>query len=99
MSTEFPASGHFFGAYMMQDWDLQGEDWPQVVDKYLREHPSDEVAELCDELAAFIASPLPDADVEALLDDLGLGYYVELPQLRAWLAEVRDRLLDAQAHA
>ena len=29
--TAYPWLRHLFGAYFHQDWDTEGEDWPDIV--------------------------------------------------------------------
>jgi hypothetical protein len=89
---EFPDAFQFFGAYLYQDWDEIGDDWPEIVDVYLSETSSRVQRRLVDELATLIASPLSDEELGKLLEYLG-NAFIQEGDLRTWLRAIRDRLL------
>lgn len=81
-----------FGAYFHQDWPLEGADWPELVDNFLKEptaYPQLAAAEI-DRL--LLESPEDGMLAQAPFDDLGCNYDPR-PDLgglsiREWLMQV-----------
>jgi hypothetical protein len=52
----FPHLDHFLNTYMHQDWDLFGPDLEGVIETYVKDTSSEDVAAMRDEITGFLAS-------------------------------------------
>ena len=84
----------FLGGYFHQDWDLEAEDWRQVVDQYAASpirtsHQLHALANDIDELML----RYPESELPAAILDMG-GFYDPRPEMTftAWLRLVAERL-------
>lgn len=95
--TGFPRLAHLFGAYMHQDWAVEGQDWPDLVRNFAQGEPGTDLAAVAAEVERLLTDFPEDA---ALSDQLFrvLGcYYAPRPDLggpdvRGWLRQVADFL-------
>jgi CdiI immunity protein len=96
-SPTYPRLAHLFGAFMHQDWDMEGGDWPDLVRNFAQGQPVAELKAAATELDALLAD---FADDGALSDQLyrELGCYYDPrpdlggPTVRAWLGQVAGLL-------
>jgi hypothetical protein len=85
-----------FGAYFHQDWDTEGDDWPDLVCNYLGDTSIDAAA-TADEIDRLLAEgDTEERLAERLLHEFGCYYYVHHeaagPGFRAWLGQVASML-------
>jgi hypothetical protein len=83
--------GQFFGAYFHQDWDLEADDWPGLVDNYVDDIPDaahlTALAQEIDHLCGTRAGP----DLEHLVSRKA-DHLPESRNYEVWLGEVAHRL-------
>jgi CdiI immunity protein len=80
--------------YFHQDWDLNGHDAHEVIEKFAREMPPEDVAEARAAAAELLANGLDEDELETHLHALGLGYGPEFDGLdhRGWLELIVETL-------
>lgn len=91
--TAYPRLRYLFGAFFHQDWDTEGDDWPDLVGNYAGGLPAAELEATAAELDRLLAD-FPDD--EALSRQLHRGLWCEYtprpdlggPTVRAWLGQV-----------
>ncbi|WP_337174258.1 contact-dependent growth inhibition system immunity protein [Paludisphaera sp.] len=98
MSTSaYPRLEQLFGAFMHQDWDAEGRDWPELVRNFGRGQPAAELTLAADELDRLLAESPDDSGLSDRLRR-ELGCYFDPnpdgngPPIRAWLGSVADSL-------
>ena len=89
----------FLAAYFHQDWDLEADDWPGLVDNYVEDAPA---ARLLLRLASEIDTLRQSRDephLERFLVHTVGVYYAPEPPLTytEWLGQVADRLRERAA--
>ena len=93
----YPHLNQLFGAYFHEDWHLDDPDWPETVQRYVRDTDNATVRSACAELRAFLMEPLPEAVLaQRLYSELGC-YYNAAPETgwhstRQWLEAVLSLL-------
>ena len=88
---DFPALGHFLGAYLHQDWDDDYQSTEMAFQDYLNDEPSS-IAEVTAELTTVLESGEDDAAIEDLLRKAG-SFYIPSKHGVApstWLAGLLD---------
>jgi hypothetical protein len=96
-NPEFTHLLQMFGSWFHQDWDTEGDDWPDLVRNFAEAEPQHlKLAAL--EIDRLLASCGDDVELERiLLEEFGC-YYDPRPDLggpsvREWLREVAELLL------
>ena len=95
--TTYPRLWQLFGAYMHQDWDSEGKDWPDLVRNFAGGQSPSELEATAGEVDRLLAEFPADT---ALRDQLYLvlGCYYDPrpdlggPSVRAWLGQVAEFL-------
>ena len=93
----YPRLWQLFGAYFHQDWDTEGNDWPDLVRNFADDHCETELKATAAELDRLLADFTDDAALDQqLFNELGC-YYMPRPDLggptvRRWLGEVAAAL-------
>src|SRR4051794_13282034 len=96
-SPAYPRLAHLFGAFMHQDWDTEGKDWPDLVRNFAQGQPEAELKATANELDRLLAMFPEDAGLnDQLYGELGC-YYDPRPDLggptvRDWLGQVAGLL-------
>jgi hypothetical protein len=95
--TAYPRLWHLFRAFFHQDWDMEGEDWPDLVRNFSTGQPSAELQATADEIERLVADCPSDAELEhQLFRELGCAYYPRPdlggPTVREWLGQVARSL-------
>jgi len=91
--TEYPHLSQMFGSFFHQDWDTEGDDWPQLVRNFAEDQPQTELDATAAELDQLVADFTIDISLDhELLDVLGC-YYSPRPDLggptvRVWLGQI-----------
>jgi hypothetical protein len=103
-ATAYPKLRFLFGAFFHQDWDTEGDDWPDLVGNYARGQPATEL----ESTAAEVDLLLSDfADDLALSEHLYRKLWCEYdprpdlggPTVRVWLGEIAAFLRERAKHA
>jgi hypothetical protein len=86
-----------FGAYFHQDWDTEGDDWPDLVRNYLRDVSQQDALATASEIDSLLAEEQTDEQLEQqLLGQLGCCYDAhpdaDGPGFRAWLYKIAEIL-------
>ncbi|WP_396913755.1 contact-dependent growth inhibition system immunity protein [Mycolicibacterium sp.] len=86
------AMEQFFGGNFHPDWDLEAEDWPQIVDSFVVGEKPEQLRSLARDIDEFRKSR-PDVDLHAAMMKLG-GFYDPRPEMTysEWLGHVAERL-------
>ncbi|MCK0177614.1 contact-dependent growth inhibition system immunity protein [Mycolicibacterium sp. F2034L] len=86
------AMEQFFGAYFHQDWVVEAEDWPDIVDTFLVGKEPDRLNKLATEIDDF-RGQRSEADLHAAMINMG-GFYDPRPDMTygEWLGQVASRL-------
>jgi hypothetical protein len=94
MNDNFPNLGEFLGCYFHQDWPCDDESAVAVVERYLREWPSDEVQTVVKEIGLLLEEAKSEEDLRTTVTKLGSYYEVGADGLtyRDWLKSVSERL-------
>ena len=90
--TSTPTLDHFVENYVHEDWaDLGGTVW-SAVRLFVAESPK--APQLPDDVDRFLREHPDEAEAEAYLDALGIGYLPGPDEggYRGWLAEVAERV-------
>ncbi len=89
-----PQLHQFLGAYFHQDWVVDRQGWPPVVDEFVAESPHSVVVATSDELTGLLAAQLTDAELASVLDRLGASVSPAAVGMTAtaWLEAVLQRL-------
>jgi CdiI immunity protein len=88
----YPYLSQMFGAYFHQDWDLEGNDWPDLVENYIADEVYDPM-KTAEEIDRLLSDVTHDSDLERTLF-AGLGsYYIprrdlDGPTIREWLGQI-----------
>jgi hypothetical protein len=95
--TTYPRLEHMFGAYFHQDWDTEGDDWPDLVRNYLRDVSQQDALTTASELDGLLAEGQTDEQLEErLMSQFGCCYDAhpdaDGPGFRAWLYEISQML-------
>ncbi|OWK36034.1 hypothetical protein FRUB_08597 [Fimbriiglobus ruber] len=82
-----------FGAFFHQDWDMDGDDWPDLIRNFAKGQPQSELGATAIELDRLLADFPDDAALDhELFRVLGCGYAplpdVGGPTVRRWLGEI-----------
>jgi hypothetical protein len=89
----YPGLKHMLAAYFHEDWDTEGDDWPDLVRNYLRDTSAKQAAATADEIDRLRAE---GGSEERALREFGCCYdahpEVDGPGFRAWLIQVADML-------
>jgi hypothetical protein len=91
-----------FGAYFHQDWDTEGDDWPDLVRNYLRDASVEDAGATADEIDRLLAEGDTEERLEErVLHEFGCCYDAHLeadgPGFRAWSGQVAGMLRAAVA--
>ena len=88
----YPRLWHMFGAYFHQDWNMEGDDWRELVQNYIGSEQQSDLEAVAAELDRLL-SDFQDDDAlgHELFDVLGCSYmpypHLSGPTLRLWLGE------------
>jgi CdiI immunity protein len=93
----YPRLAHLFGAFMHQDWDTEGKDWPDLVGNFAHGQPAAELEATANEVDRLLAEFPEDAGLNDQLYRELSCYYDPRPDLggptvRAWLGQVAGSL-------
>jgi len=100
----YPRLWQMFGAFFHQDWDTEGDDWPDLVRNFAGGQPQAELDATVTELDRLLADFSADAALDhELFDVLGCSY-LPLPDLggptvRVWLGQIAASLREGVRHA
>jgi hypothetical protein len=85
--------GQFFGAYFHQDWDLEADDWPGLVDNYVDDIPDAAHLRVLAQEIDDLRCNRTGQELEHFLDrSAHLDYVPESRNYEDWLGEVAHRL-------
>jgi hypothetical protein len=89
----YPHLWQMFGAYFHQDWELEGDDWPDLVRNFAGGQPQAELDATAAELDRLVADHPDDAALDRELYDVLGCYYLPNPDLggttlRVWLGQI-----------
>lgn len=95
--AKYPRLEHMFGAYFHQDWDTEGNDWPDLVCNYLRAVSQQVAISTASEIDDLLAEGQTDEQLEErLLSQFGCCYDAhpdaDGPGYRKWLNEIAKML-------
>ncbi|MFO0882746.1 MAG: contact-dependent growth inhibition system immunity protein [Pirellulales bacterium] len=95
--AKYPRLEHMFGTYFHQDWDTEGNDWPDLVCNYLRDVSQQVVISTASEIDDLLAEGQTDEQLEErLLSQFGCCYDAhpdaDGPGYRVWLNEIAKML-------
>ena len=84
----------FFAAYFHQDWDLEADDWPGIVDNYVNDDPvAGPLLRLAEEIDELRRARQEEDLEQFLVRTVGVDYVPEPPlTYTEWLGQVADRL-------
>ncbi|CAN5552287.1 hypothetical protein BH11ACT6_BH11ACT6_30130 [soil metagenome] len=83
--------GQFFGAYFHQDWDLEADDWPGLVDNYVDDTPHAARLRALAQEIDHLRGTRTGSDLEDLVSRK-VDYLPESSNYDVWLGEVAHRL-------
>lgn len=91
--AKYPRLWKLFGAFFHQDWDTEGDDWPDLVRNFAGGQSHAELDTTAGELDRLIADFPDDAALDReLFDVLGCSYLPRPdlggPTVRVWLGEI-----------
>ena len=89
----YPRLEHMFGAYFHQDWDTDGDDWPDLVRNYLRDVSQQDALSTASEIDDLLAEGQTEEQLaERLLNQFGCFYDPRPDEdgFRAWLHEIAE---------
>jgi len=103
-ASEYPRLALMFGAFFHQDWDMEGDDWPDLVRNYARGQPAAELLATAAEADALVAAGDSDEELERRLDrEFGCCYDAhpdaDGPGFRPWLGQIAGLLRELAKHA
>ena len=86
------AMEQFFGGNFHPDWDLEADDWPQIVDNFVAGEEPRHLYSLARDIDEF-RSRGQEHELHAAMLKMG-GFYDPRPDMtyRSWLGEVAARL-------
>ncbi|MEK6260191.1 MAG: contact-dependent growth inhibition system immunity protein [Planctomycetota bacterium] len=93
----YPRLWHMFGAFFHQDWDTEGDDWPDLICNFAQGQSQDELEATAVELDRLL-NEITDATAleQELFHVLGCEYDPRPdlggPTLREWLGQVASFL-------
>jgi hypothetical protein len=88
----YPDLAHLLGGWFYQEWDMSGESWQEVVDAFVSEARPGRLRGTAADLDRLLQAGDPALD--AVLRAIGgLSLPVAPAAHRAWLTEVRDRIV------
>ena len=95
--TTYPRLCHMFGAFFHQDWDTEGEDWPDLVRNFATGQPAADLRSTAEELDRLLSDFADDAALDNELFDVLYCSYDPRPDLggptvRVWLGQIADFL-------
>ncbi len=93
----YPRLSQLFGSFFHQDWDTEGNDWPDLVGNFALGSPATELYATADELDHLLDNCPADTALEHELFDVLYCEYTPRPDLggptvRVWLGQMADRL-------
>jgi CdiI immunity protein len=97
MRERFPDLEQFFGCYFHQDWKIEAEDDRGLVRLFLGTEPEGWVTGTRRELDEFLAEPLAEGELRAILLRSFGCYYDPAPDglsMREWLGRIKVFLAD-----
>ena len=81
------------GAYFHQDWDLEGNDWIEVVDAFARAESLEAVAAAERELRHLLRSEASSQKLQETVASLGCAYTPPASEtIESWLYQLAERL-------
>ena len=85
---------HFIGAYLHQDFDVDGDEWG-ALQTFLGDEGTARARELADDIDRVLARFADENGVREALLGMGLGFSPEVDgeTCRGWLVRVRERVL------
>lgn len=91
--TAYPRLGQMFGAFFHQDWDTEGDDWPDLVSNFASGQSQSELDATAGELDRLVADLSDDAALGRELYDSLYCSYLPRPDLggptvRVWLRQI-----------
>jgi hypothetical protein len=100
----YPRLWQLFGAFFHQDWDAEGDDWPDLVHNFATGQPQSELDATAAELDRLVRDFPDDAELNhELFDVLGCSYTPRPdlggPTVRAWLGEIARFLRTGSSRA
>ena len=89
----YPRLWQLFAAYFHQDWDLEGNDWPDLVRNFADDHSESDLIATAAELDQLLADFGDDTALNhELFEELGCSYMPRPdlggPTVRSWLGEI-----------
>jgi len=95
IKSKFENLVNFFGGYFHQDWDLDAQNYDEVLEMFVKQNPSNEVANVVKELDALLAMDLSNLELrKALTEDLLCCYIPPCEgALKEWLILIRNKLI------
>ncbi|MBI1324768.1 hypothetical protein GC170_16500 [bacterium] len=89
----YPRLWQMFGAFFHQDWDFEGDDWPDLVRNFAGVKPQAELDATAAELDRLLADLPDDAALDReLYDVLGCSFLPRPdlggPTVRVWLGQI-----------
>jgi hypothetical protein len=91
--TKYPRLESLFGAFFHQDWDTEGDDWPDLVRNFAQGHTVAELEATAAEVDQLLSDFPADVALEhELFRELGCEYDPRPdlggPTVRVWLGQV-----------
>lgn len=99
----YPHLWQMFGAFFHQDWDTEGDDWPDLVRNFAEGQPQSKLDATAAELDQLMRDfPDDTALVHELFNVLGCSYMPRPdlggPTMRAWLGAIARFLRAGARH-
>ncbi|HJZ60026.1 MAG TPA: contact-dependent growth inhibition system immunity protein [Gemmataceae bacterium] len=103
-ANTYPRLRFFFGAFFHQDWDTEGDDWPDLVENYAGGQPAAELEATAAELDRLLADFPDDATLsQQLYRELWCEYLPRPdlggPTVREWLGQIAALLRERAGSA
>ncbi len=93
----YPRLCRMFGAYFHQDWDTEGNDWPDLVRNFATGQPAANLRSTAEELDKLLRDFPDDAALDNEMFDVLYCSYDPRPDLggptvRSWLDQIAEHL-------
>jgi CdiI immunity protein len=92
MNTNYQNLRQFFGGYFHQDWNLEGDDWEEIVAAFVSTADRGTLLKTCDEIEHLIQETMGEDELSKVLFDLGSCCRPDGSN-RDWIRAIQERIV------